>query len=118
VRVVARVGQQRELAVQEDDGIAILEEVLCARGSTRAGGKVVDEAHRLGFQGHSGTTRGDEHYPAAVMGMAIDKLLGQGRVCVEVFWWRLVGEVVAFAVVSHLGRGVERNEGRVGSVGA
>lgn len=42
-----RVGQQRELAVQEYDGIAVFEELFSGGGAAGAGGEVVDEADCL-----------------------------------------------------------------------
>ena len=49
MRVMPRKGQERELAVQEDNGIAILEEVFGAGGSARTGREVVDVADCLLF---------------------------------------------------------------------
>jgi hypothetical protein len=99
VRVVARVGQQRELAVQEHDGIAVAEEELCARGAAGAGGEVVDVAHRLGLEGHRGAARGDEHEAAAGVAVAGDELAGEGDGGGQVLGRRLVGEVVALGLL-------------------
>jgi hypothetical protein len=52
VAVVARIRQQRELAVQEDDGVSVFEELLGRRRAARACREVVDEADGLGFELH------------------------------------------------------------------
>lgn len=101
VRVMARVGQQRELAVQEDDGIAMAEEELGAGGAASAGGEVVDVAHRLSLERDGGAPRGDEDEAAALFVMAVDELAGEGDVGLEILGRRLVGEVVALRVVGH-----------------
>ena len=106
VRVVARVGQQRELAVQEDDGVAMAEEELGAGGATRAGREVVNVAHRLGLEGHRGAAGCDEDDAAALVVVAVDELAGEGDVSLEVLGRGLVGEVIALRVAGHGADGI------------
>lgn len=58
--VVARVRQEAELPVQEDDGVACFEEVLGGGGAAGAGGEVVDEADGLGLEGDGCAAACDE----------------------------------------------------------
>lgn len=49
VTVMSAVREQTELAVEEDDGVSRLEEILGGGGTTGSGGEVVDEADGLLF---------------------------------------------------------------------
>lgn len=90
---VARVGEQAELAVQEDDGVAGLEEVLGRGGPAGARREVVDEADRLLLEGHRGAARRDEHHAAGGEGVRVDEGGGEACVFLEGARRRVGGEV-------------------------
>lgn len=90
---VARVGEQAELAVQEDDGVAGLEEVLGRGGPAGARREVVDEADRLLLEGHRRAARRDEHHAAGGEGVRVDEGGGEARVFLEGARRRVGGEV-------------------------
>ena len=59
--VVAREGQQGELSVQEEDGVAGFEEIFGRGGAARARREVVDEADGLLLEGDGGAAAGYQH---------------------------------------------------------
>ena len=80
--VVARVREKGELAVQEDDSVALQQEVL-GRGSTAGTrAEVVDEADGLVFERHGGAARCDQRYAAGARcgEMVVDEFSGEGGV--------------------------------------
>ena len=96
MRVVARVGEQGELAVQEDDGVVVFEEVLGGGGAAGAGAEVVDEAHSLVFEGDGRAAGGYEGYAAVVGCVVVDEVAGETGGLVEGGWFGVCGEVVDF----------------------
>lgn len=61
VAEMSRVGQQRELSVEKDHGVAILQEVLCGSRPPCSCAEVVDKPHRVVLQRHRGPARSNEH---------------------------------------------------------
>ena len=101
--VVPGKGDETELAVEEDDGVALGEEVLGAGGAAGPGAEVVDEADRLLLQRHGGASRRDEDDTAVGVGVDADEALGLGYVVVEVAWRRVGGEVGVLLLGRHDG---------------
>lgn len=60
VRVVTGEGEETELSVEKEHGVASFEKVLSACGTTGSGGEVVDEADGLFFQWYGSSAGGDE----------------------------------------------------------
>lgn len=106
VTIMPAIGEQAELPVQEDDGVARLQEVLCRGGAAGPGGKVVDEADGLLLQGHSGATGGDENDAAVGGGVVVDEVLGLSGVAGESLGRRIGAEVLVLdGGGDRLGRG-------------
>lgn len=99
---MARVGQEGELSVEEDDGVAAREEVLGGSGAAGTGGEVVDEADGLVLEGDDGAAGGDED-DAAVGGAVEGKEgLERGGDGGEVFWGGVGFEVDVGFVGGHV----------------
>ena len=74
--VMARIRQQGELSVEEDDGITGLEEILGGRGAPRSGGEVVDEADRLILERDGGAAGSDKHHATLLQEVRLNKGIG------------------------------------------